>query len=429
MASIESTPSYVEERGGKFLLIWPDKPSWMVVDREAYELIEGKRWMEDEELTRGLIQAGVLMRKPTKEGKNKIGTVTLNITDRCNLRCIMCYTTVRKRSRRELTTPEFIDFLEQTSRFTSDKAFLLILGGEPLMVPEKTLKVSDRALDLGLKPTISTNGTLVTDEFAERAKALDLDVQVSIDGASPKTNDAIRGKGSFEKAWQGVKRLKDHGVYVTLCMVMQRSNEEELERYYELANSEGVNEVRFIPLQRVGRGKDMVDAVVDPLSMVRRAYRLLLEHEEYRKMSKRDFFTLLGNRCLACAKMRYCGTGMFTILCNANGDIYPCTNHGIPEFMAGNVREKSVSEMWNGPVFERLRSLYDVDRLNPCSKCTVRYWCSGGCRGEAYSVSGRFDSPSPDCGSTKRAILEMFWIIAEHPELVSLSPLKTLDLI
>jgi len=74
----------------------------------------------------------------------------------------------------------------------------------------------------------------------------------SLDGAIPQCHDAVRGQGVFQKALDGISTLVSGGAYTILSLVCHESNVAQLEAFYALGHTLGVNEVRFIPLKRIG---------------------------------------------------------------------------------------------------------------------------------------------------------------------------------
>ena len=76
---------------------------------------------------------------------------------------------------------------------------------------------------------VSTNGTVSLQAVLPRVRQLDLRVQVSIDGARARTNDALRGPGAFDKATATARELIAAGVHTTVCMVACQENEAEIE--------------------------------------------------------------------------------------------------------------------------------------------------------------------------------------------------------
>ena len=114
-----------------------------------------------------------------------------------------------------------------------------------------------------------------------------------------------------------------------------------------------------------------------------------------------------------------CGTGMETLLLDADGTLYPCLNTNRPEFAFGNVREVGFEfgRAWRtSPMLERIRRETSVEAVeSACADCVVKYWCLGGCHGETYAAGGSLNARSPDCAELRSAVTEMMWTLSSRP--------------
>ena len=441
--------SYHEGREGKHLLIWSDLPRWMVVDKELYSLLKklngdidlneiindfskesDKNFSEMNNLVNDtiskLIELGIIYKKGEyrpiiKEEDWKIEDISINITTRCNLNCKMCFNKYDNVSPEdEITSEEIKDFLDQILKFTYEHTMISITGGEALLVPDKTIDVAKYAKKKGFKQvSIITNGTLINREFAKKVKELDLKIMVSIDGSSEEEHDALRGAGNFKKTIEGIKILKEEGVYVTTNHIVHKGNISSLNDYYKMALDLGVDKARFISLKKMGGGADDDTLEFVPIDeLLKIAYNLFQDHPEYKNITGIELLSVFANQCRLSNKRGWCGTGRNVVLLDADGSIYPCSGHALPEFKAGNIKEQKFEDIWlKSPILLKLRKIYPVDNINEkCSNCIVKHWCLG-CRGEAYHTTHKLNSPDIQCESIKKAIIEMFWILAKHPDM------------
>ncbi len=136
--------------------------------------------------------------------------VVWNMTRRCNLACIHCYTDSSSRDYPdELTTEEAKLMLKDLADFRVPA--VLFSGGEPLLRHD-FFEVAEYAAGLGLRLTLSTNGTTITLPVAQRLKDTGFSyVGISLDGIGP-TNDVFRGKtGAFDWAVRGIKNCMKVG--------------------------------------------------------------------------------------------------------------------------------------------------------------------------------------------------------------------------
>ena len=134
-------------------------------------------------------------------GLHALICLTWEVTYGCNLACVHCLSSSGRRDPRELSTAEAVRFLDELAEM--QVFYVNVGGGEPLLRPDffDLLGHASRAR-VGVK--FSTNGTLITPARARRLASMDyLDVQLSVDGARPESNDPVRGSGSFDAAGDG----------------------------------------------------------------------------------------------------------------------------------------------------------------------------------------------------------------------------------
>jgi len=440
-------PDLEDRRDDRLLMVWGDLPYWTVVDAELRDLLSlldgtrtlgavtssvaGRRQRQEarqaiEQLaSRGVVTHGTeLEAGPGNEGESRIENIAINVTRRCNLRCRFCYNLdcLVTSAEDELGLADTIATLDSSRPFWGRNASLSLLGGEPLLAEAKTLGLIAYARRNGLVPIVSTNGTLVTPDFAREAAKHAADMQVSIDGAYAETSDRIRGKGSFARAVEGIRTLVAARAHTILSMVCHQGNVAELEAFYELGLRLGVDEVRFIPLKRLG-GAEASGCEPVPLDeLIDLAVALFRKHPEYRPLTGRDAFSIIASSCQFAVRRGSCGTGRQTFLLDANGDIYPCLNTNVPSLRVANVRGPgfAFAKVWQeSPVLREVRDDTAIcSARSACRNCAVRYWCLGGCRGETLATRGDLRLNAWNCGEQKRAVVEAMWALAQTPDLV-----------
>jgi radical SAM protein with 4Fe4S-binding SPASM domain len=435
-------PDYFENRNDNYLLIWKNLPQWMIIDKEAFQFIEladGTRTLDEilkilyynetqilekkkdlKFFLGNLIEKGLMnvTKKNsihnTSQSKPVLENISINLTRKCNLRCKHCFI-IDYKSDDSLEIEALKNFVYEAKekRFLSKNLNFAILGGEPLLEEQKVIDIAEFGRELGYKVIVSTNGLLLNSNFCRKANENNLEVQVSLEGASEKINDPIRGRGTFEKVKNGLKLLIDNNVHTIISMVVHKENFKDLEKFYYFGREMGVNEVRYIPLKMMGQAKKNIS----PTKRTHLLYairNLINKNSSEKKYFGRDFYTIMTRTCANCSKTTYCGTGSKTILIDSDGECYPCPNHNWTEFKCGNIHTNSFEEIWlDSPVLQNLRNIYNVNTMNDdCSNCIVKYWCAGGCRGEAYENTKILTSKATACDDIRQCILETFWILS-----------------
>ena len=149
--------------------------------------------------------------------------VVWNTTRRCNLHCMHCYSqSENKAFPNELTTAEAKDFIADIADF--GVPVLLFSGGEPMLRGD-LFELAKTASDAGIRTVMSTNGTLITEEAAQKIKNAGFSyVGVSLDGIG-ETNDKFRGiTGAFNGAVQGIRNCMGAGIKTGLRLTVSKYN-------------------------------------------------------------------------------------------------------------------------------------------------------------------------------------------------------------
>lgn len=350
--------------------------------------------------------------------------VVWNCTRTCNLNCIHCYAGAEaKKYEGELTTEEAKQFIDDLADFRVP--VLLLSGGEPLARPD-VLELARYAREKGIRPTLSTNGTLIDRQVAQEIKDIGVGyVGISLDGIGEK-NDEFRGKkGAFEAALRGIENCLAVGQRVGLRFTINRHNYGELEAIFNLIEEVGIPRVCFYHLVYSGRGSKMVEeditheetrAALD-LIMARTLdfHRRGLDREIltvdnhadgiyiYLKMKEKDsaraeeILKLLkrngGNR-----------TGIAIGAVDWHGNVHPdqfTQNHTF-----GNVRERPFGEIWSDVSHPILGGLKNRKPLlkGRCAACRWLDVCNGNFRARAEAVTGDFWEADPACYLTDEEI-------------------------
>ena len=163
------------------------------------------------------------------------------LTCRCNLKCLMCYTdpfNTPERIRQELTTSEIFRILDELQE--AGCVELTFTGGEALSRPD-FMAIYERAHKLGFLITIFTNGTLINEEIAERwAQARPVSVEISLHGISRGVFDRVTQiSGSLERCLKGIQFLRARQIPVVLKTVGLTANQEEILAVKQYAESLG----------------------------------------------------------------------------------------------------------------------------------------------------------------------------------------------
>lgn len=256
---------------------------------------------------------------------------SLELTYRCNWRCVFCYNP-RHHDRRGLSGAEWAAVLDDLRALGS--LYVALTGGEPLTHPE-FLAIARGARERAFALRILTNGALVTDALADEIAVLrPLAVELSLHGATAETHDrATATPGSFDAMLRGLDRLLERGVGVVLKTPLTRLNEGEVEGMRRIAGERGVP----WRLDPVLTPRDDGDS--GPL-----AFRSSPESVERMFRDLKALGQLPQEE--RAAGGTNCGLGRTTIAVDPEGNVFPCLQWRRAPL--GNVRETPLRAMWAG---------------------------------------------------------------------------------
>ncbi|MCF8129182.1 MAG: mycofactocin radical SAM maturase [Deltaproteobacteria bacterium] len=313
--------------------------------------------------------------------------VTWEVTYACNLSCIHCLSDAGVKRPEELTTDECIRVIDELA---ACRVFQFnIGGGEPFMRPD-FLDLMDYAHGKGMVTCISTNGTFIDDTVAQRLDNPLVYIQVSLEGATPSSNDVIRGKGSFQKVLDALGFLQKRDIEVSINTVLTRRNFNELDRMTELAARYGAK-LRVSRFRPSGRGKTSWSLLnVDNAQML--AFSDWLNG--HLNVSTGDSFFSVSTEERRSLGLNMCGACKLTCCISPEGNVYPCAFLQDREFLVGRLPRDDFAELWkNSPVFDWFRGL----EIKSCESCQRFDLCHGGCPAIAYHTQRKLGVPDPGC--------------------------------
>ena len=300
-----------------------------------------------------------------------------DITKTCNFYCKQCYSESGKASENELTTKEVFSVIEQ---FAKNKIFYIyFLGGEPLMRKD-FFQILDKCQRYGITTMMSTNGWFVNQNIAKQLYEAGVQiVRVSIDGATAKTHDKIRGmQGSFERALQALGTLKKAGIpNVGVSQTLLTDNYLEVDKIIGLALSYDVNEVQVVQLCSTGRGKNLNALNLEQFKKARQLVKQSLESHPKNHITATE--GILRKQCERCVSKRVampsfigCPGGRSCMAINEIGNVSPCILY---RKYAGSFRKNTLQEIWHSsPLFDSMREI-----KKGCQDCAYADVCAGEC--------------------------------------------------
>ena len=313
-------------------------------------------------------------------------SVQLDLTYRCNERCVHCY--LDHHDHGEMTTAEIKNLLDQMA--DAGVFYLTISGGEILMRRD-FFEILEYARLRTFCIKLKTNGILIRKQEADRIKALGVEsVQISIYSHVPEVHDAItKLPGSLEQSIEAIRRLRAHGIQVTLANVLMVQNANDYAGVRALAAE---LDAQFIMDPMITPMMDGDRSILN-LNIDETALREVLRNESLTGASIEASCAPPQGPDADALDMLPCSAGHTACYVSPYGDVYPCVQFPLP---SGNVRNTKFVDIWrDSPQLNEVRSITLRD-MPSCSKCTHGGTCTR-CPGLAY-LEGNMRGPSyQDC--------------------------------
>ncbi len=359
----------------------------------------------------------------TTAGKGPV--VVWNSTKTCNLKCRHCYMEAdAKKYADELTTAEARKFIDDLAEF--NVPVLLFSGGEPLM-RQDFFTLADYAAQKGLRPTLSTNGTLITRDVARRIKDIGVGyVGISLDGLA-KVNDKFRGVvGAFDKAMRGIENCVAVGQRVGLRFTINKHNFNELDKIFDFIEAKEINRVCFYHLVYSGRGNAMIDEDVTCAESRRALDTIIARTRDFEARGLDKEILTVDNHCdgpymylKALSAGDEQGAAQIKKYISLNGgnrsgiafgEVDPWGFVHPDQFTQhhtfGNVRERKFGDIWQDTTNPIMAGLKERKPLlkGRCAACRFLACCNGNFRTRAEAKTGDFWASDPACYLTDEEI-------------------------
>lgn len=336
------------------------------------------------------------------------------LTHRCPLSCAYCSNPLElERSSAELATTDWLRVLEEAASLGVLHAHFT--GGEPMARKDLAALVR-RAAELGLYSNLITSAVQLDDRaMAELAEAGVDHIQISFQDAEAASADRYGGlAGGHARKLAAAARVVAAGVSLTANIVVHRGNIDRLEAMLSMAESLGAARVEVAHVQYYGW------ALLNRAALLPTARQLAVANATVREARARwagrivvdyvvpDYFATRPKPCMG-------GWGRQAMLVTPSGKVLPC--HAaltLPGFSFPSVRAQSLADIWNGAeAFQRFRGAAWAP--DPCKSCEHFPTDLGGCRCQAFALTGDAARTDPVCAlSPDHAIVEKALAEAEQ---------------
>ena len=322
-------------------------------------------------------------------------TLIAELTYRCPLRCPYCSNPLDYAAQAdEIDTGTWLRVFHEAEELGVVQ--LNLTGGEPLLREDLELLI-EGASKLELYTNLITSGIPLTFDRLAQLQALGLNsVQVSIQSTRPSVSDRIAGSPSFDRKLEAMQWVTSLELPLTMNVVLHRDNISEIEDIIALAERVSADRLELANAQYLGWALKNRAALLPTRDQIERARTVAADARARLRGTMEvlfvtpDYYTAYPKSCME-------GWGRKFIVVNPEGLVLPChLAHTIPGLRFDNVTQRGLTDIWHhSSGFNRFRG--DGWLPDPCRSCDRRTTDFGGCRCQAFHVTGDAGATDPAC--------------------------------
>lgn len=300
---------------------------------------------------------------------NRLSSVHIEITSKCNERCIHCYIPHENKIK-TLNIENIYDVLEQCKNM--NVLHIVLSGGEPLL-HKNFYSILRKCREYNFAISILTNLTLLTDEIVDEMRLNgSLGVQTSLYSMDPAIHDSItKMTGSYKKTKSSILKLIENDIPLQISCPIMKQNKDCYNDVIEWAKEIGISasddyaliaEYDHSNQNLCNRlSLDEVNVVIENKSLTDKNFIKDIEN----KILNNNNFSIEDPVCTICK---------YSVCIAENGNVYPCA--GWQDYILGNILEESLNDIWNfSKKINSLRKLKKKD-FPKCIKCDLKGICS-----------------------------------------------------
>jgi PqqA peptide cyclase len=318
------------------------------------------------------------------------------LTYACPLQCPYCSNPLQLPAtrRNELSTAEWIDVMRQARRLGAVQ--LGFSGGEPLVRPDLE-ELMTEAVRMGFYCNLITSAVGLTSEKIAAFRTAGLShIQISFQGADRETNNRFGVSDSFEHKMAMTREVIASGIPLGLNFVLHRHNIHQVHDFLELAHGLGAEFVELANTQYYAWALHNRDELMPSQEQLREAEAATNRFRDAHDGRMKVFFVApdyYDDRPKKCSN----GWGTTFITVTPEGEVLPCQSAKVIKHLSfPNIREHSLDDIWNrSDLFTRFRGTAWMKE--PCASCPEKEIDLGGCRCQAFMLTGDDCATDPVC--------------------------------
>jgi len=344
------------------------------------------------------------------------------LTHRCPLHCVYCSNPLEmQKAAAELSTEEWVRVFQEAARLGCLHAHLT--GGEPLARTDLRELVA-RAHDAGLYTNLITSGIGLSEKRLAALVDAGLEhIQLSFQGSDAELADEIAGARSHDHKRKLAQTIHQFKLAFTVNVVVHRQNLDQLSEIIAMAEEMGAGRLEIANVQYYGWALQNRDALLPTRQQLEQSQATVSAAEERLRGRMRidyvapDYYARYPKACMG-------GWGRRLILIDPAGQALPCHAAGvIPGMKFDSVRHHALDWIWReSAAFQKFRG--EAWMPEPCRSCERRTEDFGGCRCQAFLLTGDAAATDPVCSlAPAHGVVEQELLRINHPE----TPLRTAE--
>ncbi len=320
------------------------------------------------------------------------------LTYRCPLHCVFCYNPTNYANiQNELSTEEWVRVMKEARALGA--AQLGFSGGEPLMRDDLEVLVKE-ARQLGFYTNLITSGVGLSAQRIKALKTAGLDhIQLSFQDSTREMNDFLSSTKTFDLKKRVADLIREHDYPMVMNVVLHRYNLPHIEKIMDMALELEAEYLELANTQYYGWAMENRDQLLPTHAQLIEAEATVNAYRS--RIGKRckilfvvpDYFEERPKACMN-------GWGSVFLDIAPDGAALPCHNaRQLPGLNIPNVKDHSIREIWyESQAFNFFRG--DQWMQEPCRNCDEKSKDFGGCRCQAFLLTGDASATDPVCSKS-----------------------------
>lgn len=315
---------------------------------------------------------------------------------KCNMNCMHCGSRAGKPRENELSLEECLDIAQQLIDMKLE--LITLIGGE-IFLKDGWEQVARKFVDNGVYTNIITNAYNLSDKHYDQLKRSGINqVAISIDGMEEVHNTIRRNSHSFEHVLKALDRLREEGYYTEAITTLTDLNFSNLEDMYNLFVNKGVEIWQIQLASPMGNASENLKLLLEPkkVPLITKFIRdknkegkiLVVAGDSLGYYDENEHY-IRGVDSNTKPEFYGCQAGKFVVGIDSIGNVKGCESLQSDDFIEGNLRERSLYDIWNDEnAFAYNRKMTPSMLAGKCASCDRAEICAGGCRQLSNFTSG-----------------------------------------